>query len=186
MERKKFLKSACTVGLCSCFGIPAISPHKIHAQEKETDPEITKLNKKMEFVHKRFAKLIEILNSKLDKDQKNQILEDLGRACAEMYSAYYTKYENNLDGLLEDMQSGWDERVDYDQENQVITIIGKKTENCFCALADKSLTPVEFCACSLGWQKGVFEAVSGKKAEVEILESVLRGGERCSFKIKLS
>jgi predicted hydrocarbon binding protein len=37
--------------------------------------------------------------------------------------------------------------------------------------------------CILGWQKAAFSTVLGKPVTVEIEESVLRGGSRCSFRI---
>jgi len=39
------------------------------------------------------------------------------------------------------------------------------------------------CNCTLGWQQEAFSTVIGKPVTAEIEETVLRGGERCSFRI---
>lgn len=47
-------------------------------------------------------------------------------------------------------------------------------------------TPKVVCNCSLGWQKRTWETVLGKKVDVELVESVLRGGKRCVFRVRVS
>jgi hypothetical protein len=195
MQRKDFLKS-CTMGVCSCFAINALIPVKSNAQEqtedkkkeqtKEENPEVKKLQGQMEFVHKRFATLVGLLSTDMDAAKRTQMFEELGRTCSAEYKDNYMKFENNVQGYLDEIKGKWVEDINYDKENQTILLIGTKADDCFCPLAKKSVTPTEFCECSKGWQKGVFEAISGKKVQASIEESVLRGGERCSFKIQMS
>lgn len=187
MQRKDFLKS-CTMGVCSCFAFTALMPDKIKAQEQteEENPEVKKLKGQMEFVHKRFATLIGLLNTEMDSEKRVKMFEELGRTCSSEYKDNYMKFENNVQGFLDEINGKWVEDIRYDTENQTILITGMKSDDCFCPLAKKSVTPIEFCECSKGWQKGIFEAISGKKVQASIEESVLRGGERCSFKIQMS
>jgi predicted hydrocarbon binding protein len=42
-----------------------------------------------------------------------------------------------------------------------------------------------FCNCSAGFHKKPFEVAFGQPVKVEVLESVLLGGERCRFAIHL-
>ncbi|MBN2426527.1 MAG: hypothetical protein JXR46_04455 [Calditrichaceae bacterium] len=185
MQRKEFLKSACSMGLCSCVGLAAFTPSEIHAQEeKNENKEVEQLNKKMDFIHKRFAKLVEILKENVPEDKRKKIFEELGMACSGEYKGHYSKYVNNIDGFISEVMAKWEESVNHDKNKKTITIIGKKMDNCYCALADKAVTPGDFCDCSLGWQKGIYEYILGKKVKVTVDESILRGGERCSFTIK--
>jgi hypothetical protein len=46
-------------------------------------------------------------------------------------------------------------------------------------------TPPVVCNCSLGWHKGTWETVTGRKVRVSLKESVLRGGKRCVFEVQL-
>jgi hypothetical protein len=62
---------------------------------------------------------------------------------------------------------------------------------CHCPLAASTIlkegTGVSptWCYCSAGYEKTLFDNVFGESLEVEVLESVLGGAERCRFAIKL-
>jgi predicted hydrocarbon binding protein len=46
-------------------------------------------------------------------------------------------------------------------------------------------SPSTWCDCSAGFEKTLFDNAFGESLEVEVLESVLDGSERCRFAIKL-
>ena len=62
---------------------------------------------------------------------------------------------------------------------------------CHCQLAREAiLTGSErplgtFCYCSAGYEKLPLEVVLRTPLEVEVLESVLTGGEKCRFAVKI-
>jgi len=184
MERKEFLKSACKLGLCSCAGFAVLSQNKIMANDE--DPKIAALNSRMDFIHKRFAKLVEIINSNVDDKTKGKIFEDMGRQCAKIDNEYFSKYKNNLNGFIDEMKKSWAERVEYNEDEKTIKVVGEKTDSCYCPFVKGTLTPPDFCNCSKGWQKEAYETVTGKTVESKINESILGGGERCSFSIKIT
>jgi hypothetical protein len=185
MNRTEFFKTACTLGVCSCFGVRLFGQNE-EPKETEETPEVKKLTKKLDFVQRRFAQLNTILNAHLSEDAKKKILEELGRTCAKDYISFAEKYKGNLDGFLKAIQEEWGEQVEYDKNNQTIKIVGQKQTNCFCPFAKTGVTPIDFCNCSIGWQKENYETILGKPVSVTINESILRGGERCSFTIKAS
>jgi predicted hydrocarbon binding protein len=184
MNRKEFLKTGCKLGLCSCLGVAMLNPSKLYGAEE--NPEVKKLKGKLSFIHKRFAKLISLMSVNLDRKTREKILESLGMACASEYGQYYTKYKNNLKGFLGDIHKIGIEQVIRDDDNKTITLIGKKSGGCFCPFVKQSVTPADFCTCSQGWQKKVFETITGKPVTVEVKGSVLMGNDRCSFVIKLA
>lgn len=47
------------------------------------------------------------------------------------------------------------------------------------------LIPVEFCICGAGFYRYIWESILQKPVDVEILETVCSGGDRCSFSINL-
>lgn len=56
---------------------------------------------------------------------------------------------------------------------------------CYCS-AVKHLdeqVPRSWCLCTVGYTKRLFEGVLGEEVEVELLESVKTGGERCLMKV---
>jgi predicted hydrocarbon binding protein len=109
----------------------------------------------------------------------------MGRTCAKENADEFLKFKDNPEGFLEDMKQKWAERTEYDKGTKTIRVIGRKQETCFCPFVDKSMTPKEFCNCSIGFNKEAFETILGKPVDVKIEESILRGGERCSFVINV-
>jgi len=76
------------------------------------------------------------------------------------------------------------DQADYDEKTGVLRVIGKPNP-CACPLAKAGRTPADFCRCSTGWNELAFSTVVGKPVKVELVESVLRGDPRCSFRIKI-
>ena len=97
-------------------------------------------------------------------------------------AAFFNKYRGNLQGFLEKIKTAWVERTEYDEKTGILRVIGKPAP-CACPLVKMGRTPVEFCDCSRGWTQAAFSTVLGRPVSVEIEESVLRGGSRCSFRI---
>jgi predicted hydrocarbon binding protein len=182
MKRKEFLKSACTLGMCSCAGASFLSGETFIASSDDTKKEA---DWRLGFIQKRFAKMIVGMDSTIDQETKTKILENLGRACAKENAASFVKFKGDPESFLEDMKQQWAERTEYDKNTKTMKIIGKKQESCFCPFVDKSMTPKDFCNCSIGFNKEAFETILGKPVDVKIEESILRGGERCSFTITM-
>jgi predicted ArsR family transcriptional regulator len=184
MDRKEFFKKACLYGFCSCAGLSLFANSEVFAASEtkisgETDW-------KLEFVQERFSKLIEILKSTVDEKTRNQILESLGRECSMNAAKNYEKYKGDVDGFLKNLQETWAQKATYDKDKKEITIIGKKTDSCFCPFVDINKMSKDFCNCSLGWQKQTFKTILGREVNGQIDSSVLRGGESCNFTIKLA
>jgi predicted hydrocarbon binding protein len=169
------------MGICSCAGMSILSANSILAS---TDNIVkNEQDWKIGFIQKRFAKLLKITDSYLDDEVKKIVLESLGRECAKESKSYFENFINNPEGFLTELKKSWIDSAEYNKETQTIKVIGKKTDSCFCPFVDKSITPKEFCTCSLGHNKEVYETILGKTVEVTLDESILRGGERCSFSI---
>ena len=60
-----------------------------------------------------------------------------------------------------------------------------KEKRCHCDLinASNDLLPVEYCYCAAKFYYPLFSSVFGSKIEIEPLETVLNGGNKCTFKI---
>jgi len=182
MERKEFLKSACRFGVCSCTGMALLSGQSILAASAQSEQE--KPDWRFGFMQKRFATLLEIINSSVDEETKSQMIEQLGRACAKENEASYLKFKGNVQDYLKTVEKEWAEKTLFDESAKCITLISKKNGSCFCPLVDPTGTPKSFCNCSLGYHKETFEAILGQLVEARVVESVLRGGERCCFEIR--
>ncbi|MBN1435118.1 hypothetical protein JW921_10180 [Candidatus Fermentibacterales bacterium] len=58
---------------------------------------------------------------------------------------------------------------------------------CYCPLVRETRAPfpLEYCCCSAGWYKGVYEGIFGAPAEVRVEESILSGSMICRFSIRI-
>jgi predicted hydrocarbon binding protein len=182
MNRKEFINSLCKFGICSCAGIGLFAYDKVKAKESE---EIEKLKGRFKFTQYRIAKLIEIMYSTLDEKTYQEILEKVGRECGKVFGVYL-KYRGNIEGYIDEVARQWYKEVKYDQKEGIIKIISDKREDCVCSLATKEFTPHTFCDCSAGLFKEIYETVLENSVNVDVIESVLSGAERCVFKIRMT
>jgi hypothetical protein len=110
----------------------------------------------------------------------------LGAYCATTDLKLQT-YRGDVDGYCEHIKktaSGDD--VTYDRKKGTIIMTSPERTDCFCPLISlQNQTPKIVCNCSLGWQQQTWETILGKKVQVELKESVLRGGKRCIFQINV-
>ncbi len=185
MKRNDFVKTC--AGVCGCGVLGFLAPLSASAEGREgqttTVPaDDSQLKRQIDGAQERFAKLLSIMAEDLDGAVRLKILRSLGRECAQDYSALFQKHRGDLKGFLAKIRTAWVERTEYDEKNGILRVIGKPSP-CSCPLVKAGRTPGEFCDCTLGWQEAAFSSVLGKPVAVEIEESVLRGGSRCSFRI---
>ncbi len=176
MKRSEFVK-CCMAGVCGC-AVSSLLP-----AQAAVNPETDELKWKMNFVHQRFAKLVQILRDNLDEQTRNKVFENLGRECARQFSGLTEKHRGDIRGFLAAIQQQWAAATEYDAKTGAIRVIDKSS-TCTCALVNQSMTPGDFCHCTIGWQKHAYSTVLGKPVEVEVEESILRGGKHCIFRIR--
>ncbi len=180
MKRKEFLRN-CSGGLCACIVAEGISPGTALASDAASAEDW-----RLRFVRRRYARLIGILSEKMDEKALDGILHELGAYCSST-DARLAQYRGDVEGCcayLRRTASGDDVAVD--QKRGVITVTSPVRTDCFCPwISVEHHTPAVVCNCSLGWQQATWETVTGKKVQVELRESVLRGGRRCVFEVKL-
>ncbi len=176
--------------MCSCAGIMLLDrdagAQDPDGPENPADARIQEIEWKIGFMQRRFGKMLDLLKDATDADTQALILEGMGRACAAEYTEQLKQFQGDIDGFIKHMEEQWAEKVDYNEEKGLISVTGKKQENCFCPFVNRDVTPKEFCSCSLGWQKETFEFISGRTVEASISDTILRGGESCNFQIGLS
>lgn len=177
MNRSDFFKKACGLGVCSCAAFGFLPIGNLHATEsKETDW-------KEGFIKYRYAKLIGILDSTLDENTKNLILEKLGRECAGN-GAGVKQYVNNPEGFFKEVHDKWGENATYDKNKGIIRIEIPERD-CACPLIDSKIISKSVCQCSVGWQTQIYTTIFNKEVKAKCVESVIRGSKRCVFEIEV-
>jgi len=168
--------------MCSCAAVALLPPPT--AQADTGSPELDQLRWRVDFMQKRFAALVDILSQNLDEPTLKKVWESLGRDHGRDYRFLSDKYKGNVQGFLDDISKQWVEKAEYDAAKGAIRIVDK-SPTCTCPLVKQGLTPPSFCDCTLGWQKEVYAAVSGRPVEASLEESLLRGGKKCVFRIQI-
>jgi hypothetical protein len=186
MKRNDFLK-ACGAGICGCGVMGLLAPlaasaEAVDGQTTAAPSEVDLLKRQIDGAHERFAKLVTIMGKDLDGATRDKIWMRLGRACAQDYRPFFQKYRGNLSGFHDKIKTAWLESAEYDEKTGVLRVAGKPAP-CACPLVKPGRTPTDFCNCSAGWQQEAYSIVLDKPVTVEIEETVLRGGKRCSFRI---
>jgi hypothetical protein len=178
MNRTEFLRNCCG-GLCACVAAGELAPASSSAADAAPAEDW-----RLRFVKSRYARLIGILSDKMDEKTLNAALRELGTYCSSS-DPRLTRFRGDLEGYrahIKQTASGDD--VAFDPERGVITVTSPERADCFCPLISlQTHTPPVVCNCSLGWHQGTWETVTGKKVQVELKESVLRGGKRCVFQV---
>lgn len=178
MERKEFLKRACSAGFCACAVASLLAPSAEAAEG--APPEDWRLS----FMRERYAKLLEALAARVDAKTFDAILEDVGRFCAGTAS-FVKEHAGDPDGFIAAIKDRWHAEAAFDRASGVVTLAFPPAGGCPCPLVVKGVTPASVCRCSLGWQRHAFETVTGRPVQAELKSSVLRGDARCSFEMRV-
>jgi hypothetical protein len=209
MDRKQFFKQSLRAALGCCgaalaFGQdlgPSEDPPASLAddltrriREGAKSPEW----RKMEEARMKIKALMDHLDAMLDEETKIKILNACGRSC--FINAFGVADERRpsperAEGYLQNLEkAGFEVR----REQDTITIfygwgakqnpygLSMKEGYCMCPIVESGAPgmPWSYCHCSAGYVREGLERSTGKTVlKVEVLESILRGGKDCRFKV---
>jgi hypothetical protein len=179
MDRKEFLRG-CASGLCACT-VGCLSAPASAAEAPKAD------DWRVPFVKNRYAKLWQVLSSKLPEAEQADTLHQLGAFCASTFDAKLDEYRGNVDGFGALMKSyGAGDTFYWDKTRQLIAATSEERTDCICPLISKTYkTPAVVCNCSVGWHSYAWSRLMQKPVQVEVKETVLRGGKHCTFEIRV-
>jgi len=135
--------------------------------------------------------------SQLSEEAAETVLESTCRACVERALAFmahnygYDPERPDLDALMvadEKLENIYAQgQASVTKEGNTITWISK-TGGCSCTLVKDYGVVRAFpnlCLCSKNFVKALYGAAAKRPVRVEIVESYIRGGDRCHFRIEL-
>lgn len=137
-----------------------------------------------EFTQRWVKNLIDSMDAHLNEEAKIRVMEACGRACARGGAIRAAKAcQGDLDKMLSTLKR-WVGKENVRKDEDVVYVVYTK---CFCHLvADGPPRLADtYCYCSHGWLKEMFETVVGKPVNVDLTESIKRGGQSCRFAIQL-
>ncbi len=177
MERKEFLAAAMK-GTLGCCGL-ALFEHTTSAQAvkpSETDPE-------KEFVKNWMADLFDTMEQELDEKTKVKIMAGCGRGC---FRRHQFKQDiarlgkGSVDALLE----AYKKNFEVWREGGLVHVrYGPVNKQCYCPAAryHPPMPHDMHCECTRATHQTMFETALGRPIQVEIVESLRRGGPTCHF-----
>lgn len=182
-ERRSFLKKS---GLCAASFVLCGNSEAMAIQDPE---ELKRLKSAVDYFAGRNAVMFDILSETLSAEELKEVYGKFGGNCATTYGSVKKTegYKGNLEKYLEDLPKldHWQEKAWFDEEKQLITIIGTKREECVCSMARTSKNPNWCHLCCAGHQKAIFENLLDKNVEVTMGETLLLGGERCNHFVQI-
>jgi len=178
MDRKRFLKSVCGLGVCGCALNLLSTPSPLHAAETPTE------DQRLLFARYQLAKLLGFMATDAPAEACAGILEKSGRECAKL-GQLGVKFKGDPEGYFASAKKMWGTDFTWDKQKGVVTVAVAEGD-CGCPLVDKKRTPAVWCNCSVGYQKESFEAIFGRPVRASLKESKLGGAKRCVFEVTLS
>jgi len=187
MDRKDFFTKSCQCGIASFAGLFLLSNNLFGQTAEIASDETEVLKYKLNFSRQRFSDLIKHLDGYLDEATRHQLYQKVGDSCASTYTDSLSVFKGNLQALLdEQLKQDWLKEYQLNESKGELKLIGKPKSECGCPLVKKGLTPIEFCNCSVGHMKKVYEVVTQKKVQVKLESSILMGNEHCNFTLVFS
>lgn len=202
ISRKDFLANVgkYCAGTCLCAAVGGLN--KLYAQEegpKMSEPEKKpRSEERIAFAEKWVKRFIDVLDNNLDENTRKKIMMANGKACL---LAWYKEIGRQVKPVTLEQFTNWIKNKvkdgSYQCEGNVIyfqymsaaeTGLPSDEGACLCTLVETKPEGLSgtYCHCSVGYVKEMHEQYLGRPVEVELIESVLRGGKRCRFKITVA
>ncbi|MFO7446633.1 MAG: DUF6144 family protein [Ignavibacteriaceae bacterium] len=199
MDRRKFVTKSAKAGALTCAAICFGGADKCIANTLLPDSNETPCEKKVEFSQTWVKRFMNVLDGEVDEKTRIKIMETQGKACylgslehrnVKPEDIPATTPEDFVKGINqyagEEAASFKDNVIEF---RYVKNPAGLKVADgfCLCPLVEKGPEGLSgtYCHCSVGYVKEMFGMYLKRQVEVELLESLKRGGKTCRFKITL-
>ncbi len=216
MDRKEFFSRIGRTGVCMCAaaaGMASVLQGAVAEEKtagKEAPPKsindtvpgeksVERAAKRMEFGDGWIKRFMEVMEQNLDEKTREKLMKANGKAC---YTAYAGEGQRRATPVTFERFSQWIAEKGKSQGYSVVgndifseytgsAETGKPSPEgiCLCPMVEAQTggkIPAFYCLCSIGYVREMHERMLGRPVEVQLVDSVLRGGKRCKFKINLA
>lgn len=186
MKRKDFIEKSLACGL-GAGALMMVGGNNLRAANQDDAKECLKNQVFTKGWVKRF---VDVVDKKMEKEDGEFLLHQCGRSCFNSHlDPNKPLQEMEVDDLVKRLKSMWSEEAAEKVGDDVYIkyIIKDQSNKCLCSLVEgfSNEIPGIYCNCTIGYLEQMFEAYTGKKVKVDVLESVIRGGKVCSFKVSI-
>ena len=123
-----------------------------------------------------------------EKGKRDGVMETMGTYCFSNYFAKTAEDIKKKSSGIEEIIKNLNNLVGGEhfklKDNEIYATLNQ----CYCQIGVKETEePISktYCNCSLGWMKSLFKTLLDKSVKVEILDSIVSGGNACRFVINL-
>lgn len=198
MNRKEFFKTAGKFGvgacLCGAAGGLGTALAGVQAQTQPGDKTPERAVKRLEFADLWVKRFFDVVDQTLDEETRKKLMMLNGKTC---YRDWIRETKQEIRPIEFE---AWAKRaaarnreelkvegnvIHYQYSGSAETGSAVADGICLCPMAESKpagLSPT-YCHCSVGYVKEIFELQFNRKVDVELIDSVLKGGKRCQFKI---
>ena len=200
MSRKDFMRGAGAAGVGSCLCVvglrEALAAAGADVSPGAATPE--RAVKRMEFADGWIRRFMATLDGTLDTETCRKVMMANGKSCYCEWIAGKgvppaVEFEQWAERVRDRLPIGGYLSVEgrtilFEYESSAETGAASPAGVCLCPMVESrpdDLSPT-YCLCSVGYVKEMYERKFGRPCEVELLDSVLRGGPRCRFRITVA
>lgn len=203
LKRKDFLATLGKAGVCVCAASAgmrrALAGQTAAPAPKPGDKTVERAAKRMEFVDGWVKRFFDAMDKTLDEGSRGRLMVANGRSCFAAYAGP-PKQQPGPDAVEKFTawikQQGKDKGYAIDGRTISFEFVGSAETGqaspesvCLCPTAEAqkagSFSPT-YCLCSLGYVQEMHERMLGRPVKVELVDSVLRGGKRCKFRMTIA
>lgn len=139
------------------------------------------------FIQNWLSDLMDAMDSQLDRATQIQLIEACGKACFLRYD-FKQNIARQGKGDLENLITAYRQNFEIWREGNLVHIrYGETSSGCYCPAARAH--PVKeddlHCECTRMTHQTIFETALGRAFQVEVAESLRRGGQTCHFIVHL-
>ena len=203
LTRKDFLAAIGRTGACLCAAAAgmraAFAGQTAAPASKPGDKTAQRAAKRMEFVDGWVRRFFEVMDKTLDAASRERLMAANGRSC---FAAFAGPPKKTPGPDAVEKFKAWiakdGKKEGYAIDGKVVTFefVGSAETGqaspesiCLCPTAEAqkagAFSPT-YCLCSLGYVKEMHERILGRPVAVELVDSVLRGGKRCKFRMTVA
>jgi hypothetical protein len=216
LDRKQFIAALgrAGAGVCMCAAVGGMraalgaelpAPKSAAAADTTRDIDRTKPGdrtveraaKRMEFADGWVQRFFTAVDATLDEPTRRRLMEANGKSCYVAYAGPPRREPVTLEHFKDWIAQHGQERG-YSVEGRVISfeyLSSAETHEasperlCLCPMVEVQsvgkISPT-YCHCSVGYVREMHERMLGRPVQVELVDSVLRGGKRCRFRMTVA
>jgi len=123
-----------------------------------------------------------------EKEKRGDVMETMGYYCFQNYFLKEVLTVKNQSKGIQESINNLNKVLGHEAFKLKENKIEAKFNECYChtgvQVAEENL-PRTYCHCSLGWLKDLFKVLLEKDVKIDMLQTILSGGNACEFIIHL-